>query len=127
MSEIKLADGTTLHCEGVFGSSVTYLGVSRDALTFTFAPEEMGLEELMGVFTPENCAAVTITEEEGAAFVHEHYTIRIGAGVSCRDMARRGMSGGPIQDNADAVWVTMAQATPTERMLEALMGQNHGG
>ncbi len=116
MNEIKFFNGETLSCVGVCANPVTYLGVTRDALTFAFAPEQVSLDELLRLATPENCAAITIAEGD-ELFVHEHYTIRIGAGVSCRDIALRGGMAGPVQDTQPMTWVTMAQSTPAERLL----------
>ena len=116
MNEIKFFNGETLSCVGVYANPVTYLGVTRDALTFAFAPEQVSLDELLRLATPENCAAITIAEGD-ELFVHEHYTIRIGAGVSCRDIALRGGMAGPVQDTQPMTWVTMAQSTPAERLL----------
>lgn len=118
MSEIRLFNGRTLSCEGVYANPVTYLGITRDALTFVFDPEKTGLEELLEQFTPENCAAVTITDND-ETYIHEHYTVRVGAGVGCKDLALRGGMAGNVQDTQPLAWVTMAQSTPAERQMQA--------
>lgn len=116
MNKIKFSNGETLSCVGAYANPVTYLGVTRDALTFAFDPEQVSIDELLRLTTPENCAAITIADGD-ELFVHEHYTIRIGAGVSCRDIALRGGMAGPVQDTQPMTWVTMAQSTPAERLL----------
>ena len=118
MNEIRFSNGETLSCAGVYANPVTYLGVTRDALTFAFAPDLVSLDDLLRLTTPDNCAAITITDGD-ELFVHEHYTIRTGAGVSCRDIALRGGMAGPVQDARPVTWVTMAQSTPAERQLRA--------
>lgn len=117
MSNLKLSDGTTLVCEGVYGIPVIYQGVQRDSLTFAFDPEAVTVDRLLELFTAENCEAL-ILEDGAEIHVHEHYTIRAGAGVSCRDLAQRGVSGGPIQDTRSTAWVTMVQSTLEERTLQ---------
>ena len=119
MIEIRLSNGATFVSEGVHANPVTYLGTTRDALTFTFDPETVGVDELLGQFTQKNCAAVTIADADGECFVHEHYTIRIGAGVSCRDLVVRSTVGGAVQETRPLAWVTMARSTEAERTLQA--------
>lgn len=118
MSKIKLSNGEILTCEGVYANPVTYMGVTRDALTFAFDPDLVSLDDLLRLTTPENCAAITIADGN-ERFVHEHYTVRIGAGVSCRDLALRGGMAGPVQETQPMTWVTMAQSTPAERQMQA--------
>lgn len=108
---LTFRNGQRMDCLGVHGSSVTYQGVTRDCLTFLF-PAETELAALLELFTPENCAAVTL-EDGGSAAVHEHYTIRTSAGTGFRDAA----IGSGIRDGAQACWVSMAQSTMAERML----------
>lgn len=116
---VRLADGTTIPCEGVYASPMMYLGVQRDALTFTFDPESVSVQKLLELFTPENCAEIQIRTEPSVFVVHEHYTIRVGAGMSCQDLANRMMTGGPVQNTNPAAWVTMVQSTPEERQLQS--------
>ena len=116
MNEIRFSNGETLSCAGVYANPVTYLGVTRDALTFAFDPDLVSLDDLLRLTTPNNCAAITIADGDNL-YLHEHYTIRIGAGVSCRDIALRGGMAGPVQETQPMSWVTMAQSTPAERQL----------
>ena len=116
MNEIRFSNGETLSCAGVYANPVTYLGVTRDALTFAFDPDLVSLDDLLRLTTPNNCAAITIADGDNL-YLHEHYTIRIGTGVSCRDIALRGGMAGPVQATQPMSWVTMAQSTPAERQL----------
>ena len=116
MNEIRFSNGETLSCAGVYANPVTYLGVTRDALTFAFDPDLVSLDDLLRLTTPKNCAAITIADGDNL-YLHEHYTIRIGTGVSCRDIALRGGMAGPVQETQPMSWVTMAQSTPAERQL----------
>lgn len=116
MNEIRFSNGETLSCAGVYANPVTYLGVTRDALTFAFDPDLVSLDDLLRLTTPNNCAAITIADGDNL-YLHEHYTIRIGTGVSCRDIALRGGMAGPVQETQPMSWVTMAQSTPAERQL----------
>ena len=117
---VTLSNGEQLHCIGVHGSPVTYQGVTRDCLTFLFDPEEITVAQLLEKFTAENCKTVRLLDEtDGSAreAVHENYTIRIGAGVGMRDLARRGMSGTEVREEQPTGYVSMAQSTLAERML----------
>lgn len=117
---VTLSNGEQLNCLGVHGGPVTYQGVTRDRLTFLFDPGEISVEQLLEKFTAENCAAVTLadeTEAESSAAVHEHYTIRTGAGMGMKDLAQRGGYGSSVTDERQVCWVSMAQSTLAERML----------
>lgn len=76
--KITLSNGTELEAIGVRGETVYFQGVNRDCLCFLFDPEQYAMEELDLAFTAENCKTVTITSEDGAAFVHQGYSIRYG-------------------------------------------------
>lgn len=115
---ITLSNRVQLSTIGVTAGPVTYQGVSRDCLTFLFDPESVSIQNLMELFSPENCSAVTITDDSGS-FEHEHYTIRTGVGVSCFDLAARGMIGGAVQQTQPTAWVSMAQSTETERAIQS--------
>jgi len=117
---VTLSNGEQLRCLGVHGGPLTYQGVTRDCLTFLFDPGEISVEQLLAKFTAENCAAIILTDGtdgETTSAVHEHYTIRVGAGVGYKDLVCRGMSGTEIRDEQLTAYVSMAQRTLSERML----------
>lgn len=117
---VTLSNGERLNFLGVHGGPITYQGVIRDCLTFLFDPEEMSVEQLLEKFTAENCKAVRLldeTDENAREAVHENYTIRTGAGVGMRDLARRGGYGSSVTDEQQTAYVSMAQSALAERML----------
>lgn len=116
---ILLTNGCTLDCEGVHGSPVNYQGVTRDCLTFLFSPNT-SLDDLLKLFTPENCAMITVKDDFGT-FIHENYTIRTGVGKGYKELAMRGVSGagGTVKEEEKQVcWVSMTQSTLAERTLQ---------
>lgn len=76
--KITLSSGTELEAIGVRGESVFFQGVNRDCLCFLFDPERYDMDELDRAFTAENCKSVTLTGEDGEAFVHQGYVLRHG-------------------------------------------------
>lgn len=116
---LALANGNQMDCEGIHGSPVNYQGVTRDCLTFLFSPNT-SLDDLLKLFTPENCTIVTVKDDSGE-FIHENYTIRTSVGKGYKDLAVRGMSGagGTVKEEEKQVcWVSMAQSTLAERTLQ---------
>ena len=73
--KITLANETELEALGVRGESIHYQGMDRDCLCISFDPEQHTLAEIDGSFTPENCRALTLTDESGS-YIHTGYIIR---------------------------------------------------
>lgn len=114
--KIQFANGRTLDCQGVRGAPISYQGVTRDCLTFLFLPDT-DLGELLTLFTPENCRAVSLAGDE-AVFIHEHYTLRVAAGIG--DKALTEGSAAVVGGQGEQVcYVSMAQTTLAERQLLA--------
>jgi len=112
MRTITLTDGVEREVVGVHGQSTFYQGVSRDSLLFLFAPET-DLNELLRVFTPENCRQICIKDGKDS-YIHENYTIRIEVGTGYQEQVLNGNVG---QDMTQCAFVRMAQSTLAERQL----------
>lgn len=74
--KITLFNGTEWEALGVHGEPVYFQGVNRDSLRFLFDPERYTMEEIDRAFTAENCKSITLTGEDGEAFVHQGYLLR---------------------------------------------------
>ena len=112
--KIVLANGTELSPLSVMGGNRVVYGVIRDALSFVF-PENEDMAALDAVFTADNCSHITIVEDEGAAYIHNGYTIR-------QDLSKTLVEVEPATEEAEAVYayrviVTMAQHTYTESQV----------
>lgn len=122
--KITLADGSSILCENVTGAKMMYQGVSRDSLTIICNPADVTIDSMMVKFTPENCKTIIITDDSDQQFIHEHYTIRVGAGVSVLDLAitgaTQGMFSPDVSKTEPKCWCTMVQTTVTERQLVQL-------
>lgn len=113
--KVTLADGKNFEVLGVHGRSINYQGVTRDSLVFLFEPEKVSLDTVLEAFNESTCSSLAITDDEGNTFIHEHYTLRIEAGIGCKDMV---MSGGVSgNDTEQSVYVRMAQTTLSERTI----------
>ncbi len=103
------------------GNRIVY-GVIRDSLSFVF-PESEDMTALDAVFTPENCAHITIVEDGGGVYIHNGYTIRQSLSKTLVEVA-------PATDEAEAVYenrviVTMAQHTYTEKQVVEMQSALH--
>lgn len=116
MTTIHFKDGRTLICETVHSRPQYYNGINRDKLTFVF-PEEMDIATIINHFTPENTKQIYLEDESGDKFLHENYTIRLGAGVKERG-ALLGI--GEDLDHRMVSYVDMIQTTLAEQELENL-------
>lgn len=117
MKQIKLSDNTELAVIEVVGGSRHIQGVNRDTLNFVF-PAEAGLEELDGVFIPQNCESVTIVDEVGNENIHTGYSIRA-------ELSKAAVEVEPATAETEAVYeeritVVMAQRTYAETQLAQL-------
>lgn len=116
MIKIHFVDGHTLDCESVHGMPHHYNGTNRDSLTFVF-PESYEVKAVMEYFRPENTKRLYLEDENGEKFLHEHYTIRIAAGVMERGTL---LHAGEDVDHRMVVYVKMIQTTYSEQQLEEL-------
>ena len=112
--KITLSNGAELAPLAVIGGNRIVYGVIRDALSFVFHEDEE-MSDLDAVFTADNCNHITIVEDEGAAYIHNGYTIRHSVSKTLVEVK-------PATDEAEAVYenrviVTMAQQTYTESQV----------
>ena len=117
---IKLANGTELNPISAIGEKRFVQGASRDSLSFIF-PADASLDELDALFTAENCAKITIYEEENE-YIHNAYMVRA-------ELKREPVEVEPATESSDAVHenrvtVTMAQMTYAEQQLASVVEQN---
>lgn len=111
--KIQLANEAELNAIGVHGQNTFYQGTNRDCLLFLFDPQTVSLDAVCAAFTPENCKTVQITDDTGT-FLHEHYTIRVEAGVGCQDYV---LTETVKENTQQCVFVKMARSTLAERKL----------
>ena len=114
---IKLNNGTQLEPILVTGGPRHVQGATRDALSFVF-PTQVGLTELDGLFTPENCENIAIVGEDGSENLHAGYTIRA-------ELSKAAVEVEPATAEREAVYedritVVMAQRTYAETQLAQL-------
>ena len=115
---VQFTDGRQLTCETVHSRPAYYNGTNRDQLTFIF-PEEAGIQTILDHFTPENCKQIYLEDESGEQFLHENYTIRMGAGVKERGTL---LGVGEDLDHRMVSYVDMIRTTYAEQQLETLRG-----
>ena len=113
---IHFSDGRQLACETVHSRPAYYNGVNRDQLTFVF-PESTDISTILFHFTPENCKQLYLEDESGERFLHENYTIRMGAGVKERGTL---LGEGADVDHRMVSYVDMIRTTYAEQQLDAL-------
>lgn len=113
---IKFMDGSTLECEGVYSRLKYYSGINRDSYIFVF-PDTVGLIEVVSKFQPENCKKIWIEDESGEKFLHEHYTIRLEAGIKERGAL---LQIGENEDHRTVTYIQMIRTTYSEQQLEEL-------
>lgn len=113
---IKFMDETTLECESVHSRLKYYNGINRDSYIFVF-PDTVGLIEVVSKFTPENCRRLWLIDDNGEEFLHEHYTIRLGAGIKERGAL---LQIGEDEDHKMVAYVEMIRTTYSEQQLEEL-------
>lgn len=113
---ITLTDGRQVECESVHSRPQYYNGTNRDALIFIF-PESVGLLEVVAKFVPENCKKIWIEDESGEKFLHEHYTIRLEAGIKERGAL---LQVGEDNDHRMVTYIKMIRTTYSEQQLEEL-------
>ena len=114
--KIVLSKGIELNPIMVTGAHEYIQGANRDTLTFVF--NDMGMDELDGIFTEENCDKITIIEDTGNEFIHSGYVIRTELS---KKMVTVAQESNEIEEiNEYRVFVTMAQRTYTEYKIAAL-------
>ena len=114
--KITLENGAELEVLGVHGQTVLHEGVQRDSLTVLMDPEVVDLEQALAAFAPSACGTITLTDDDGT-YVHEHYTIRLEAGMGYKDYALS--HGSTTGDRKQVVYVRMARSTLAERTLQS--------
>lgn len=76
MRMVKMKD-VTIEAFGVLGGKEQYQNARREYLEFVFPQEGHTVEELDGLFSAENCEAVTLADPEtGEQFMHSGYVLR---------------------------------------------------
>ncbi|MBD5135250.1 MAG: hypothetical protein HDT39_04710 [Lachnospiraceae bacterium] len=113
---IHFSDGRQLTCETVHSRQVYYNGTNREQLTFVF-PEEMDISTILDHFTSANCKQIYLEDDSGEKFLHENYTIRMGAGVKERGTL---IGVGEDLDHRMVSYVEMIRTTYAEQQLEML-------
>lgn len=119
MTKVYFANGQSIDCETVHSNPAYYNGTQRDKLTFVF-PEEVSVQTVLDLFTRENCERIWLElpeEETGERYLHEHYTIRMGAGVKERGTL---LSVAEDTDHRMVTYVEMIQTTYAEQQLDDL-------
>lgn len=114
MTKVIFLDGRELIAENILSRSMLYNGVSREYLTFTF-PEDVTVATLIDHFTPANCKQLYLEDESGEQFLHENYTIRLGAGVQERGNL---LQIGEDNDHRMVSFVKMIRTTKAEQDLD---------
>lgn len=112
--KITLTNGMELEALGVRGETVYYQGANRDCLRISFDPEQHTLTEIDGLFSPENCRALTLTDDSGS-YVHQGYILRRSLEKS-RGEPQTGSSELP----PERIVVQMAQITYLEQQAADL-------
>lgn len=119
---MTFADGTVLTPApvSVVGCRLYDRDVLREALEFRFAAEGASMDALDAAFSPERCAVLTLTPEDGAgsAYAHEGYVVR----MSLEKRFAAGESGGWCE----MLVVRMGRRSEAEEALAALMGESAG-
>lgn len=113
---IHFTDGRQLTCESVHSRPAYYNGTNRDQMTFVF-PEEVDIQTILSHFTPENCRQLCLEDESGGKYLHENYTIRVGAGVNERGSL---LGAGEDLDHRMVSYANMVRTTYAEQQLETL-------
>lgn len=114
--KIIFSDGRFMTCESVYSNSLMYNGTSRDCFTFIF-PKEIPIDAILSHFIPENTDQITLEDEDGNRYLHEHYTIRIAAGTGERGLL---INVAPDQDHRDVAYVRMCKETTMETRVREL-------
>lgn len=108
--KITFANGEELSPILITGENRWVQGTQRDTLSFIF-PADAGLDELDGLFTPENCESIRVEDGEGS-YIHTGYTVRA-------ELKRAPVTVGP-ETVEDRVTVSMARRTYLEERLASL-------
>lgn len=114
--KIHFLDGRTLECESVHGEHIYYNGVNRDSLTFVF-PDTSEVKALIAYFRPENTKRLYLEDDNGEKFLHENYTILLGAGLKERGHL---LGAGEDVDHRMVTYVQMVRASYSEQQIEEL-------
>lgn len=117
--EITLSNGKKFKALGAIGRPMQYQGVYRDTITFTFSLDDENLSDIVDSFTSEACNRIQINDNDNV-FIHEHYSIRISAGVGHKSVVTETPIGGTndIDPTPHVIYVRMAQTTLTERLIQ---------
>lgn len=76
MRTVKMKD-TTVEAFGILGGKEQYQNARREYLEFVFSQDGHTVEELDGLFSTENCKAVTLVDPETEEqFIHSGYVMR---------------------------------------------------
>lgn len=116
MTKIHFMDGKVLECESVHSTHLYYNGINRDSLTFIF-PDTYELNALLVYFTPNNTKRLYLENDNGEKFLHEHYTIRLAAGLTERGTL---LGAGEDIDHRMITYVKMIKTSYFEQQLEEL-------
>jgi len=113
--KVILNDGTVLNSVGVHGNKINFQGFQRDSLIFIFDPAEYSLEQIDGLFTPANCSAIGLQDDNSEhTDYHDDYSIRVSLSIGHPEFGMGDISGNPVY-----ITVKMAQVTFLEKNLLA--------
>ena len=113
--QIRLADGTILECISIFGKKGHYQGANREFLEFQISPETCSFEQLDQLTGDRRSTQkITIIDDSGEEFLHEHYVIRKELAIKQIEIAPE-TADSPAQYESRIV-VELAQLTYSERM-----------
>ncbi|MBO7176028.1 MAG: hypothetical protein J6W14_01520 [Clostridia bacterium] len=108
--KVIFKDGSAVSLVSCRGGHEQFRDAYRDALAFFIHPSEMGLDAADALFSPENCAEITLADGE-KSFTHEGYTERVS--ISKGEYA---ISGAPMT----LICVKMARKTENEKRMAEL-------
>lgn len=114
--KVIFADGRWMQCNSVHSMPMTYDGTTRDSYTFLF-PADTSIDTIKNHFTPDNCDQITLEDEDGNRFIHEHYTIPISAGTSDRGLL---LMAGENVDHEQVPYIKMCRETTMETRVRQL-------
>ena len=114
--KVILTNETELTPIMVTGAQKYVQGVNRDSLTFVFA--EVGLDEIDGVFTEENCESITIIGDDESEAIHNGYVIRTD--LTKKLVVTQTATSETEEVTENRVMVTMAQRTYAETQMRSM-------
>lgn len=111
---IKLGNDIELEPILVTGEHRHVQGANRDTLCFVF-PAVAGMDELDGIFVPENCESITIVDDNDGEYIYTGYTIRAELSKTPVEVEAATAESAAVYE--ERITVVMAQRTYIESQL----------